>query len=140
MTDQLLVALGNLPELSQLTFHKILFPRVSYQASVLDRTKFAHVHSLNILHTEPLSSNGVVSVQAGQQFLLSLQALHSVDVRSDYASTKMLILTLDGLPVLKCVTLHMWHMEFYQVGRVHDLQQWYSWAQGSGVRIKLDWD
>lgn len=136
MTDELIVALGNLPELLQLTFHKILFPRVSYQASILSRSRFARLQSLKVLHVRPLSSNGLVSVQAGQQFLLSLQALCNFNVRPDSASTQMLLLTLDGLPVLKCVSLHVHFME-YQAGCMHDLQQWYSWAQGSGVQIKL---
>lgn len=143
MTDQLLVALGNLPELCQLTFRHILFPRTAYQASVLGRCKFALLQCLTLEHPDPLSCNGSDSIPAGRQFLLSLQALRhiTVNVHSSNSSSQTLRGILDTLPELKRVNLLIYRNQQLQIVLCAACKAgaWRSWARGNNVQFREDW-
>ena len=137
MTDALLKALGGLPKLEHLAFLKLLFPRTPYQQCCFEKEMYQQLRRLEILNEAPLTTNGLGSGQAGQQFLLSLLHLQRVRLNMLGAS-QVLLEVLDKLPVLKLVEVAYesptWSHQPWC--------QWSAWQAGSKVQLVLcsvDW-
>ena len=134
MTEALLSALGHLPKLRGLTFHKVMFPRSAYQQCLFDDPLFKHLHTLTILHKHPLTSNGVNSGSAGHQFLSTLQNLQHILLHHNSVD-QILLKTLDKLALLRFVTASgvpgNWSL------RAFSAQQWLDWSKGSGVQLDM---
>ena len=136
MTDALLKALGGLPKLEHLAFLKLLFPRTPYQQCCFEKEMYQQLRRLEILNEAPLTSNGLGSGQAGQQFLLSLLHLQRVRLNMRGAS-QVLLEVLDKLPVLKFVELayeSRWCIEAPTWSH-QPWCQWSEWQAGSKVQL-----
>lgn len=128
MTDTLLSTLGSLPQLKQLGFHNVLFPRTAYPQSCFHDLSFKALTSLMIKQVKPLDHNGAESGIVGQQFLLSLPQLQHVAVKMTGVD-QLLMDTLNSVTTLIKLTAVVpmnWNFMFAA-------DEWSQWSKSRGV-------